>query len=181
MTARVKTTRFVGVQRDEFINFRGHIDVLTKKLSKYVGLFFKLRHFLHGEALLTLYRSLFEPNLNYCNIIWSNTFPSHLGKLTILQKKIIRVTSWATFDAPSDLLFRRYGLLKITELNTFHDACTMFCVVNQLNERFCELIPITFPWHSYQTRQNHFIKGKNGNSNVQASVLFVKVHRYGRN
>lgn len=41
---------------DEFINFRGHIDVLTKKLSKYVGLFFKLRHFLPGEALVTLYR-----------------------------------------------------------------------------------------------------------------------------
>ena len=86
---RVKSTRFLGVYMDEFVSFRSHIDVLTKKLSKYVGLFFKLRHFLPGEALVTLYWSLFEPHLNYCNIIWSNTFPSHLWKLTILQKKII--------------------------------------------------------------------------------------------
>ena len=86
---KVKSTKFLGVYMDEFVNFKSHIDVLTKKLSKYVGLFFKLRHFLPGKALVTLYRSLFEPHLNYCNIIWSNTFPSHLWKLTILQKKII--------------------------------------------------------------------------------------------
>ena len=69
--------------------------------------------------------------------------------------------SWAKFDAPSDPLFHRHGLLKITELNTFHNACTMFCVVNKLNERFCDLIPISFPLHSYQTRKKHLIKGKN--------------------
>ncbi len=88
--------------------------------------------------------------------------------------------SWTKFDAPSDPLFRRYGLLKITELNTFHNACTLFYVVNKLNERLCDLIPISFPLHSYQTRKKHFIKGKkNGNSNVLASVLFVNVHKYG--
>ena len=69
--------------------------------------------------------------------------------------------SWAKFDAPSDPLFHRHGLLKITELNTFHNACTMFCVVNKLNERFCDLIPISFPLHSYQTRKKHLIKRKN--------------------
>ena len=118
------------------------------------GISYLLKH-------LALYQSLFEPHLNYCNIIRSNTFPSHLGKLTILHEKIIWAMSWAKFDTPSDLLFHRYGLLKITELKSFHNACTVFCVVKKLNERLCDLIPVSFPLHSYQTRKRHFIKRKN--------------------
>uniref|UniRef100_A0A3B1IHU1 Reverse transcriptase domain-containing protein n=1 Tax=Astyanax mexicanus TaxID=7994 RepID=A0A3B1IHU1_ASTMX len=157
---RVSSTRFLGIHMDEFLNFRSHIDELTKKLSKYVGLFLKLRQFLPGEALLTLYRTLFEPHLNYCNIIWSNTFSCHLRKLHILQKKIIRIISWASSDAPSDPLFCQLGLLKITELNIFHNACVMYSVVNKLNDRLCYLIPIYLPSHAYQTRKKHYIMGK---------------------
>lgn len=80
---RVESIKFLGIYIDEFLNFKKHIDELTKKLSKYVGLFFKLRHFLPVEALLTLYRSLFESHLNYCNVIWSNTYPSYLKKLQL--------------------------------------------------------------------------------------------------
>lgn len=32
-----------------------------------------------------------------CNIIWSNTFPSHLQKLLILQTKIIHAISCSIF------------------------------------------------------------------------------------
>ena len=51
---RVSSTRFLGVHIDEFVNFKYHIDHLTKKLSKYVGLFYKLRHSLPLSALLTM-------------------------------------------------------------------------------------------------------------------------------
>lgn len=156
----MSSTRFLGVHIDEFLSFRGHIDELTHKLSKYVGLFFKLQHFLPTEALITLYRSLFEPHLNYCNIIWNNTFPSYLGKLMILQKKILRALSWSKFDAPTDPLFHCFGLLKIPELNLFHNACTMYNVVHMLNLRLCDLIPIFYPQHVYQTRKKFHIKGK---------------------
>ena len=39
---RVNTTKFLGVHIDKFVNFKYQIDHLTKKLSKYVGLFYKL-------------------------------------------------------------------------------------------------------------------------------------------
>ena len=78
---RVKSTKFLGVELDEFINFKRHTHQLLNKLSKYVGLFYKIRHFLPLSTLLTLYKSLFEPHITYCNIIWCNTFPSHLLKL----------------------------------------------------------------------------------------------------
>lgn len=50
-------------------------------------LFFKLRHLLPHAILLTLYKTLFEPHLNYCNIIWCNTYPTHLIKIRNSTKK----------------------------------------------------------------------------------------------
>ena len=90
---KVDSTKFLGVEIDKHVNFKKHIDQLTNKLSKYVGLFYKLRHILPLSALLTLYRSLFEPHIFYCNTIWCNTYPTNLNKLKVLQNKINRVIS----------------------------------------------------------------------------------------
>ena len=157
---RVNSTKFLGIHIDELINFKCHINVLLKKLSKYVGLFFKLRHFLPLSALLTLYRSLFEPHINYCNIVWCNTFPSHLTKLQSLQKKIVRAISWSDFTAPSGPLFYKYGLMRLSDINIYHNACVLYQVVNRSNLRLCELIPISLPLHTYDTRNKNHITGK---------------------
>ena len=157
---KVKETRFLGVMIDECLDFKCHINVLMTKLSKYVGLFYKIRHVLPFSALLTLYKCLFEPHLNYCNEIWCNTFPSHLSKIEVLQKKVIRAICWADFNAPTDPLFHTHGLLKLNELNLYHNACTMYQVVNNINQRLCDLIPIYLPQHAYPTRKKHHITGK---------------------
>lgn len=44
--SRVSTINFLGIILDECPNFKGHIDALVKKLSKYVDLLTKLRYFL---------------------------------------------------------------------------------------------------------------------------------------
>ena len=61
---------------------------------------------------------------------------------------------------PHLILFHQHGLLKIHQLNTFHNACTMFTVVNMLNPRLGALIPISYPSHPYQTRTRFDINGK---------------------
>lgn len=71
--------------------------------SKYAGLFFLIEAPFTKCSThhTTVYGSLFEQHLNYCNTIWSNTFPSYLGKLLALEKKITRAVSWSKFDAPT--------------------------------------------------------------------------------
>uniref|UniRef100_A0A3P9KPY0 Reverse transcriptase domain-containing protein n=1 Tax=Oryzias latipes TaxID=8090 RepID=A0A3P9KPY0_ORYLA len=158
---QVDSIKFLGIHIDQFINFKKHIDELVKKLSKLVGLFYKIRHILPSDALLTLYRSLFEPHLNYCNIIWNNTYSTYTAKLLITQKKAIRAITWSTPNSPTDPLFHRYSLLKLPELNTYHNACTMYSVVNKLNSRLCDLIPLFLPSYHHDTRGKHMLKGKN--------------------
>lgn len=157
---RVQSTKFLGIHIDEHLNFRYHIDQLTSRLSKYSGLFFRLRDYLPLSALLILYRSLFEPHLLYCNIIWCNTFPSYLLRLQLLQKKVIRTIFWAHFRDHTGPLFESAGLLNLTDLNVLLNVCTVYQVVNQSNACLCELVPICNPQHRHNTRNKHWIWGK---------------------
>ena len=157
---RVPSTKFLGVIIDDHLNFKCHIDYLMLKLSKYLGLFYKIRHYLPKSAMIILYKTLFEPHLDYCNVIWCNTYETHLSKLLILQRKIIRAISWSEYRAHAPPLFLRLGLLRITEFNEYHNVCVMFQVVNGLNTRLCELVPIGYPQHTYNTRNTDHIFGK---------------------
>ena len=155
-----KSTKFLGVLVDDCLNFKCHIDHLVHKLSKYVGLFFRLRHLLPRSILITLYKTLFEPHLNYCNIIWGNTCPSHLEKLKSLQKKVIRAICWSKANSPTRHLFAQHGILRLEELTYYQNACTMYQVTYGHNNRLSELIPISCPQHTYDTRNKHHITGK---------------------
>jgi len=99
------STKFLGVLIDESLKFKCHIDHLVNKLSKYVDLFYKIRHFLPLSALFMLYKTLFEPHLNNCNVIWCNTFTSHLKKLESLQKKAIRALSLSEINSTPSALY----------------------------------------------------------------------------
>lgn len=111
---RVKSTKFFGIHIDGFMNW-------WKKFPNM--LFFKLRHFLPFKAIVTLYRSLFEPHLNYCNVTWCNTCWSYPMKGQILQKKVIRAISWSKINAPmAQRLFMRLW-----------SSTLFFCSSNQSN------------------------------------------------
>ena len=154
---KVQSTKFLGVLIDDQLNFKKHIEHLVVKLSKYAGLFFKIRHYLPLPALLSLYKTLVEPHLSYCNVIWNNTCPTHLTKLISLQKKIIRALTWSNYTASSSPIFHQLGLLKVTELNYFHNACLMFHVIHNTNKRLSELIPVSSRNHPYNTRNKHLL------------------------
>lgn len=158
--SKVESIKFLGIYIDQFVNFKKHIDELYKKLSKVVGLFYRIRNMLPLDALLHIYRSLFEPHLNYCNYVWSHTFQTHVTKLNTLQKKAIRAITRSPYNSSTSPLFHRCGLLKLPDICYYHDACIMYDVVNKRNEKMCELIPVHAPTHQYQTRKKSLIKGK---------------------
>ena len=82
---------FLGVTIDTKLNFSYHIKNICIKLSKTIGLFYKLRFDVPRVNLIKLYYSLFYPYLLYCNKIWGGTYDSHLKPVLLLQKKIIRI------------------------------------------------------------------------------------------
>ena len=83
---RVKSVKYLGLIVDDTLTWDKHVDYISTKISKNIGTVKRVRTFLPQHSLLTLYRTLTEPYLRYCNTVWgqcSNTFKEKLQCLQI--------------------------------------------------------------------------------------------------
>ena len=86
---KVCSTKFLGVQIDEGLNWKEHIKLVTSKLIKVSGIIFRTKRVLNYDCLYTLYCSLFLPYINYCSEIWGNTYKTKLNFIILILKKVI--------------------------------------------------------------------------------------------
>jgi hypothetical protein len=89
------------------------------KISKIVGIMYKVRPSVPDFVLINMYYILEYPYLIYCNIIWGGTFDENINKLKLLQKKLLRIMTNSTFLAHTDPLFYRTKILKIEDIHTY--------------------------------------------------------------
>ena len=114
----VKYVKFLGVLLDENLNWRYHLSELSKKLARTCGIFFKIRHLLPTNVLISLYYSLFASFLQYGIIGWGLAYDTHTKPIYLLQKKVIRAIAFKNFTSPSTPIFSELKILKLYDL--FH-------------------------------------------------------------
>ena len=113
---QVNFTKFLGIYIDEHLSWAQHIEFLSKKIARNIGMLSKLKHFLPIYIMNTLYYSLILSHLQYCTLLWANTYSTCLNKLRILQKKAIRIITQSHYLAHTDPLFSKLKLLKLDYL-----------------------------------------------------------------
>ena len=59
--SRTDHVRFLGVLLDQTLGWKPHLVELSKRLSRSVGIFYKLRHYVPADTLKTVYYALFYP------------------------------------------------------------------------------------------------------------------------
>ena len=76
---RLSSTRYLGVYLDDNLNWSAHVGYVSRKLSRYVPVIFKVRQCLTRKSLKLLYNSLIYPHLIYCNTVWGSARNSHIS------------------------------------------------------------------------------------------------------
>ena len=109
--------KFLGITVDSNLNFNEHISVTASKISKSIGVLYKLKPYLPTETLVTIYYSLVHPYLNYCSMVWGNSSPSSVKPLVMLQKKCIRIICKVSYLAHTSPLFKRLNILKFQDIS----------------------------------------------------------------
>ena len=128
---------FLGVIIDECLTWKSHIQNLTKKISKSLGIIYKSSFCLNKNSLYTLYYSLVYPHLYYCASVWGLTYHSNLKRLVTLQKRAVRTISRSAFDAHTDPIFKSLKLLKLENIVFLQVAKIIYIYKNgQLPESF---------------------------------------------
>ena len=87
---RKNEARFLGVIVDEKLNWTKHIQAIKSKMSKYVGIMYKIKHSIPLQARLLIYHSLVQSHLNFCSSVWGFSCKSNIDSLHTVQKKAIR-------------------------------------------------------------------------------------------
>ena len=108
---QVNKTKFLGIVIEEHLNWAMHIT--------HVGILQKLRYLIPAYVLKMLYHSSILSHLQYCTLLWANSYHSHLHKLRLLQKKAIRIISNTDYLAHSSKLFLNPKLLKLDDIMKF--------------------------------------------------------------
>jgi hypothetical protein len=143
---QVKTTKFLGVIINENLSWSDHIDVVTSKCNKNLGVIRKLSYILPREVLLSLYYTLIYPYINYCNIAWASQPTTRLDKLLRIQKKAMRLITNSGRDAHALPLFSILHTLTLHDVNKLQNVCFVYCSLH-------DLLPTAFT-HYFQTNRN---------------------------
>ena len=80
--------KYLGILIDSTLTWRNHIDNIASKISKSIGLLYKIRYFVDIKIIKTLYYCLVYPYLIYAIEVWGSADETHLNRLLVSQKKL---------------------------------------------------------------------------------------------
>ena len=170
---QVNQYKYLGLIIDDKLSWKAHIQYLKSKLSKALGLLFRVRRYLTKRSLLLLFHSLFNSHIQYGILCWARCSKTAMQPLITLFNKAIKCINFKDFENEDVLeLMHKNKILHINELFKLELAKFMFRYVNRLlptnfNNFF---VPIT-SIHNYHTRastNNFFIPRKNKHKGLSA-------------
>ena len=91
---------------DDQLNWQSHIKQIVTKLHKNYYIIKKASRLLSMATLTMLYNSLCLPYMLYCCEIWGRASAYLLNKITLLQKKMIRLVHKAFYREHTKPLFK---------------------------------------------------------------------------
>ena len=83
--------KYLGVLLDSNLSWKFHINNVALKISRTVGVVARPRHFVPRTTLLNIYQSLILPYLTYGLAAWGQVAKTHLQKILLLQKRVLRL------------------------------------------------------------------------------------------
>ena len=175
---RVEEVTDLGVCFDKNLSFKTHIEKVIKKASQNVGFLKRMTSkFKNPKTILTLYKTMTRPLLEYCSAIWSPYTKKDSILIESIQKKFLRYLIYK-FKLPNVEPFGDYLLLcqafeiepliyrrQTTDLSLFHkilhkeiDCPSLFKLIN-FNSSSVSLrhrVPFQVPRCHGNLKKNHF-------------------------
>ena len=165
---KVPYTKFLGVFIDYQLNWCTHIQTISRKISKVIGVMFKIKDKVDSTVMVMLYNTLILPYLSYCCEIWGNTYASRLYDLKMLQKRAIRVIDKAGYLDHTSVIFKKYRMLKLEDIIRLNTCVLMYkankgLLPKHIQSSFVKNKEV----HEYNTRRRNDFFSKQTNTKMR--------------
>ena len=151
--SEVESKKFLCAIIDSHLTWKLHIDHISSKVAKNIGIIIKARRIFDKDTLHTLYHSFIFPYFNYCIHLWGSTYHSYISKLEVLQKRVIRIIAGVNRREHTKPLFSD---LKILTINNLFSYCVGLFMYKHHHGQLPEVLNIftkNSEVHGYDTRQ----------------------------
>ena len=66
----VQHFNYLGIMLDADMSWKTHVAIVKKKLSRINGILHRLKYIYPQNVLITLFKFLFVPHINYGSLVW---------------------------------------------------------------------------------------------------------------
>lgn len=123
IVSRVKLLR---VELGNKLIWKYHIANISSKLSTAIAILYKIRHTLSQKWLLNICNAHFLPYLSYGIIIWGSEARTHSHRISILQKRALKLTLRVDPRTSSNLVYAETKAFKIRDLYEIQNLIFMY-------------------------------------------------------
>ena len=146
---RVTEFDFLGLTIDEHMNWNAHVQKISNKIARALGVISRLKRFLPDYILRTIYNTLVLPHLQYAILSWG----FNGSRVIKLQKRAIRLIAISKYNAHTEPLFKKLNLLNFTDI--FNLNALKFYYKHQNSDLplyFVDMFSPVSERHNYNTR-----------------------------
>ena len=118
------SVQFLGVFFDENLKFDKHVNHISSKMSRALGMFNKVRYLIPDYIMLHLYNSLIFPYLMYAVEIWGGTSACYINKVLKVQKAAVRSMRNLPYNTHTSDHFKQLCILKLPDIYKYRILIT---------------------------------------------------------
>ena len=127
---RVSSYRYLGVIISEDLSWSPHIEKITSKARRLVGMLYRnFYQWSSPDSLLKLYLSLIRPHLEYAVQVWNPYLAKDIQKLEAVQRFALRMCLKQWNSSYTDLL-RESEVPELTERRKFLNLMYFYKTIN---------------------------------------------------
>ena len=133
----------LGMPLDCKQNFEEHLKTIVNKINKTIGLLLKFQNFLPRKPLLTIYKSIIRPHLDYGDIIYDQSYNiSFPQRLESLQYHVALAITGAIPGTLKEKLYNELGLESLQNRRWYRKLYLLYKVTaNQFPSYLFNMIP----------------------------------------
>lgn len=113
---KAETINYLGVQLDNTLSWKNHINLLSKRTRKLIYVFKTLRHIAEFNLLKSVYFALAQSILSYCITSWGGTCKTRMIELERAQRALLKVMTFKPFRYPTKDLYANCDVLTVRQL-----------------------------------------------------------------
>ena len=142
---------FLGIVINSNLKWENHVNNISYKCIRVIGILNKLKKVLPTRIKLLLYNTLILPHLTY----GINSWGFNCSRIKKLQKKAVRVIYNSKYNAHTSNIFKQLNLLKIGDILTIEQMKFYHKYTHNKLPQYLQDIPIRINMnlHTHNTRQ----------------------------